>query len=155
MIKKTLVMKYLDQKKIPYEAFEYEVTHHLTGEEIADVLNENAKEVFKTIVCDDYNKHYYVFIIPVLEQLDLKKCAKIVGAKKLELLPLKELHDITGYYRGGCSPIGMKRKYLTHIDSNVDKFEFIYISAGEVGKQIKIDPKQLIALEKIKVAELI
>ena len=142
---KTNVMKILEQKKIKYEFFEYDSTI-TDGVKVAETLGENPNQVFKTLVTTDNANHYFVFVIPVNQTLDLKGVAKIVGKKSIDMIKQKELFPLTGYIHGGCSPIGMKKKFMTYFDESINNFEEIYVSAGKVGVQIKINTKELISL---------
>lgn len=142
---KTNVMKILEQKKIKYDFFEYDSTT-TDGMKVAELLNENPHQVFKTLVTTDGSNHYFVFVIPVCETLDLKRVAKIVGKKSIDMIKQKELEPLTGYIHGGCSPIGMKKKFVTYFDKTIEQYESIYVSAGRVGVQIKINVKDLIKI---------
>ena len=136
---KTNVMRILDKEKIAYEPFSYspELTE---GVKIAEVLGENPKYVFKTLVTESGAKEHFVFVIPVAETLDLKAAARAVGAKSVSMLKQKELLPLTGYIHGGCSPIGMKKRFKTVIDESAMELEFFYVSAGKVGSQVKLSP---------------
>ena len=142
-MEKTNVSRLLDAAHIEYEMKEYspEVTD---GEEVAKRLNEDPDCVFKTLVCENQSKEHFVFCIPVNHELDLKKAAKAVGAKSIALIHQKELLPLTGYVHGGCSPIGMKKHFATAIDETALLFDFIYVSAGKKGFQIKLNPLELI-----------
>lgn len=140
---KTNVMRTLDRAKIKYEHREYEPDATLSGTEIAAMLGEKPEFVFKTLVTVSKSKLHYVFMIPVERELDLKKCAKAVGEKSVEMIPQKELLPLTGYVHGGCSPIGMKKKYPTYIDETYILFDEIAVSAGMRGEQIILDPNDL------------
>ena len=142
---KTNVMKILEQKKIKYEFFEYD-SNITDGVEVAKTLGEKPVQVFKTLVTTDSQNHYFVFVIPVCNTLDLKGVAKIVNKKSIDMIKQKELFPLTGYIHGGCSPIGMKKKFMTYFDESINNFEEIYVSAGKVGVQIKINTKDLISL---------
>lgn len=140
----TNAMRLLKQAGIPFETSEYEVDESdLSGVHAASMLNIDPDCMFKTLVARGEKKGIYVFCIPVAENLDLKKCAAIVGEKKIEMVLVKELLGLTGYIRGGCSPIGMKKKYPTFIDETAQLFDRIYISAGMRGIQIIVNPLQL------------
>lgn len=140
----TNAMRLLKQAGIPFETSEYEVDESdLSGVHAASMLNIDPDCMFKTLVARGEKKGIYVFCIPVAENLDLKKCAAIVGEKKIEMVLVKELLGLTGYIRGGCSPIGMKKKYPTFIDETAQLFDRIYISAGMLGIQIIVNPLQL------------
>ena len=134
---KTNVMRVLDQKKIQYEAHAYEPDATMTGEEIAAILGEVPEHVFKTLVTQGKTNTYYVFVIPVKEELDLKKAALAVGEKSVEMLKQKDLFGLTGYVHGGCSPLGMKKVFTTVIDISAKDQPIIIFSAGKIGYQIE------------------
>ena len=139
---KTNVMRLLDASKIAYEHYEYD--KNLTdGQEIARVLNEDPDCVFKTLVTRANTKEYFVFCVPVNCSLNLKKAAKAVNVKSIEMIHQKELLPLTGYIHGGCSPIGMKKKFKTVINDTAELFDTIFVSGGRVGYQIKISPVEL------------
>lgn len=145
---KTNVMRVLDAKKISYESHTYEPDATLTGEEIAAILNEDSAKVFKTLVTQGKSNTYYVFVVPVKEELDLKKAAKAAGEKSIDMIKQKELLPLTGYVHGGCSPIGMKKQFKTFIHKTASTYEKIYVSAGRVGAQIEISPADLISVTR-------
>lgn len=151
---KTNVQRILDQKKIPYEGFEYseEITE---GVLVAKALNQASERVFKTLVTESDKGEHFVFVIPVAETLDLKAAARAVGVKALSMLKQKELLPLTGYIHGGCSPIGMKKPFPTVIHTSAKEFSEFYVSAGRVGKQIKIDPQKLKELIGASFADVI
>ena len=134
---KTNVMRILDSKKIKYNHYCYVETGETNGEKVAAILGQDPAYVYKTLVTVAKSGANYVFVIPVKEELDLKKAAKAVGEKSIDLLPL------TGYIHGGCSPIGMKKFFRTTIDASAQKLDKMYVSAGKVGYQIEIAPKDL------------
>ncbi len=139
---KTNVMRILDKEKIEYESFQY--SSSLTeGVLIADALGEDVTSVFKTLVTESDKKEHYVFVIPVAETLDLKAAARAVGVKSLSMLKQKELLPLTGYIHGGCSPVGMKKQFVTVFHSTASVLDKFYVSAGRVGRQIKVSPKAL------------
>ncbi|MBQ6128256.1 MAG: Cys-tRNA(Pro) deacylase [Lachnospiraceae bacterium] len=152
---KTNVMRVLDQKKIGYEAHTYTPDPTLTGEEIAQVLGEDASRVFKTLVTRGKSGAYHVFVVPVTGELDLKKAAKVSGEKAVAMIKQKELLPLTGYVHGGCSPIGMKKAFPTFIHETATSYDKIYVSAGKVGCQIELAPADLIAVAGCTVAELV
>ena len=141
-MEKTNVMRILDQKKIEYKEYFYG-EEAISGVEVAKVLNQDEKHVYKTLVTVSKSKKYYVFMIPVAEELDLKKCAKAVGEKSIEMIPQKELLPLTGYVHGGCSPIGMKKSFKTTINDTANNQETIIFSAGRIGYQVELNPKDL------------
>ena len=122
--------------------------------DVARVLGQNPESTFKTLVTEGKSKNHYVFMIPVAEELDLKKCAAAVGEKKVEMIHVKELLGLTGYVRGGCSPIGMKKRYPTWIDETARQFDRIYVSAGARGQQIILAPDDLAACVEAEYADL-
>ncbi len=140
----TNAMRLLKQAGIEYGTSEYEVDESdLSGVHAARMLGIDPDCMFKTLVTRGEKKGIYVFCIPVAEELDLKKCAAAVGEKKVEMIHVKELLGLTGYIRGGCSPIGMKKKYPTYIDEIATLFDRIYVSAGMRGQQVILSPEDL------------
>lgn len=142
---KTNVMRLLDQSKIPYVATEYQVDEdNLSGEHVAELTGIAPEQMFKTLVAKGDKKGISVFCIPVNLELNLKKAASVIGDKKIEMLPVKDLLGTTGYIRGGCSPIGMKKKYPTYMDETAILYDEITISAGVRGCQLTIPREQLV-----------
>lgn len=139
MEQKTNVMRILDKAKINYKSYDYSNTEAISGVEVARVLNQNEKQVFKTLVTVGKSKKYYVFVIPVAQELDLKKAANSVDEKYIEMIKSKELLGLTGYIHGGCSPIGMKKPFKTTIDLSAQNFESIIFSAGKIGYQVEVN----------------
>lgn len=140
----TNVMRLLKQANIPFETGEYEVDESdLSGVHAAQMLGVDPDCVFKTLVAKGEKKGIHVFCIPVAQELDLKKCAAAAGEKKIEMIHVKDLLGLTGYVRGGCSPIGMKKKYPTTIDEIAILFDQIYVSAGMRGEQVILNPETL------------
>lgn len=135
---KTNVMRILEQKKIPYKSYCYADTDAIAGMEVAAVLGENASQVFKTLVTVGNSKNHYVFLVPVNRELHLKKAAKAVGEKSIEMIKSKELLALTGYIHGGCSPIGMKKQFQTVIDASAADFDTILFSGGKIGYQVEV-----------------
>ncbi len=154
-MEKTNVMRILDQKKISYHAYTYVDTDAISGVEVAEVLGQNPNQVFKTLVTVGASKRNYVFVIPVCKELHLKKAAKAVGEKSIEMIKSKELLPLTGYIHGGCSPIGMKKLFKTVIDSSASEFETIIFSAGKIGYQVEVAPKELKKVIPFEVAEIV
>ena len=138
MEEKTNVMRILDQKKIKYNSYYYGDTGAISGVEVAEVLKQNFEQVFKTLVTVGHSKKYYVFMIPVDKELDLKKASIVVGEKSVSMLPSKELLNLTGYIHGGCSPIGMKKQFPVIIDISAQQFSTIIFSAGKIGYQVEV-----------------
>lgn len=154
MDEKTNVMRFLDQKKINYTSHYYETEVALSGVEVASILNIDPLRVFKTLVTVGKTKNYYVFIVPSEKELDLKKAAKSVGEKSIEMIKSKDLLSLTGYIHGGCSPIGMKKQFKTTIDESASNFETFIFSAGKIGYQIDISLNELKKVLRVSLADL-
>jgi Cys-tRNA(Pro)/Cys-tRNA(Cys) deacylase len=155
-IQKTNAARLLDSKKIAYELIPYEVDENdLSAVHIATQLGEPIERVFKTLVLHGDRSGYFVCVIPGDKEVDLKLAAKVTGNKSCNLIPMKELLPLTGYIRGGCSPIGMKKPFPTFIHSSCKDFDFIYVSAGVRGLQFKINPDDLCKAAGAKVGDLI
>ena len=137
MDEKTNVMRILDQKKVKYTEYTYLNTDAVGGQEVAEVLGEDANKVFKTLVTVGKTGNHYVFLVPVNKELNLKKAAKAVGEKKVEMIKSKELLPLTGYIHGGCSPIGMKKFFKTTIHESAKDFDTIMFSGGKIGYQVE------------------
>lgn len=152
---KTNVMRVLDAKKISYESHSYKPDATMSGEEIAALLGEDADKVFKTLVTQGKTGAFYVFVIPVKGELDLKKAAKACGEKAVSMIKQKDLLPLTGYVHGGCSPIGMKKHFPTFIHETVSGLDKVFVSAGKVGFQIELAPADLIAAAEIRVEDLV
>lgn len=155
MEEKTNVMRILDQKKIKYNHYCYADTDAVSGIEVASVLNQNPSQVFKTLVTIGKTKKYYVFVIPVEKELNLKKAAKSVGEKSIEMIKSKDLLAVAGYIHGGCSPIGMKKSYVTTIDKSAQNFDTIIFSAGKIGYQVEVSLEDLSKVIRFKLEELV
>jgi len=154
-VQKTNAVRLLDSAQIGYELIPYEVDESdLSAIHVAEQLNEPIEQVFKTLVLKGDKSGYFVCIIPGAQELDLKLAAKVSGNKSCNMIPMKDLLGITGYIRGACSPIGMKKKFPTYIHSTCVEYDFIYVSAGVRGLQIKIEPQRLILMIDAKVADL-
>lgn len=151
---KTNVMRVLDGKKIAYESHSYEPDQSLTGAEIAGILGEDPSRVFKTLLTRGKTGQYYVFVVPVEAELDLKKAAKAAGEKSVEMIKQKELLPLTGYIHGGCSPIGMKKAFTTFIHETAKDGEKIFVSAGKVGCQIELAPDDLMSVVRCTLADI-
>ena len=152
---KTNVMRVLDSKKIAYSSYSYTPDSSLTGEEIAKLLNEDVKRVFKTLVTHAKSGSYYVFVVPVCKELDLKKAAAAVKEKAVSMIKQKELLPLTGYVHGGCSPVGMKKQFKTVIHETAQDFEKIFVSAGRVGNQVELSPADLSGLVSAEYADVV
>lgn len=155
-INKTNAARLLDKAKIAYELIPYEVDEHdLAATHVAEQLGENIAQVFKTLVLHGDRNGHFVCVIPGDHEVDLKLAAKASGNKKADLIPMKELLPVTGYIRGGCSPIGMKKAFPTFIHDSCLQFEYIFISAGVRGVQIRLKPENLIGYVRATVCPLI
>ena len=156
-MEKTNVMRILEQKKIKYLAHEYphEEGVCVEGSVVASLLGQDPKQVFKTLVCVDNTKHYFVCVLPVLNELDLKKAAKAAGVKSLDMIAVKELLPLTGYVRGGCSPIGMKKTFNTIVNDTALNFDTIIFSGGKIGVQVEMNPNDLSKLIKVSFKDII
>ena len=152
---KTNVMRALEQKKLPYTAHSYDPDGPIDGVSVAQTLGQPPERVFKTLVTKAASGAYYVFDIPVAENLDLKKAAKAVGEKSIAMLPQKELLGLTGYDHGGCSPVGMKKQFPTVFHETALGYDTVCVSAGRIGAQVECDPKALIDLLRAKTADII
>ena len=152
---KTNAMRLLDGKKIQYTVHDYTESGAIAGEDVAAVLGEDPAQVFKTLVTIGKSKQYYVFIVPVTGELDLKKAAKAVGEKSIEMIKSKELLPLTGYVHGGCSPIGMKKVFPTVIDKSAKSFDKIFFSAGKIGLQIEIAVDDIDKIIRVKYEDII
>lgn len=154
---KTNAMRMLDKAKVAYtpHMYEHKDGDPVDGVYVANVLNQPIENVFKTLVLQANTKEYFVCMLPVNDSLDLKKCAKAAGVKSCDMIPVKDIQKITGYIRGGCSPLGMKKQYRTFIHSSVNDLNFIYFSGGKIGVQIEMDPKDLLNVIPIIVCDLI
>ncbi|MCR5703672.1 MAG: Cys-tRNA(Pro) deacylase [Eubacterium sp.] len=151
---KTNVMRVLDSKKISYKEYYYGDTEAISGVEVTEALGQNPEKVYKTLVTTGKSKTHYVFMIPVAEELDLKKAAKAVGEKSIEMLKSKELLGLTGYIHGGCSPIGMKKLFKTTIQEGADQFETIMFSGGKIGFQVELPFEDLRKVIPVETADL-
>ncbi|AQM61217.1 Cys-tRNA(Pro) deacylase [Clostridium baratii] len=155
-MQKTNAMRILDKSKIEYNALTYDASDgHIDGAAVAKKTGQDPETVYKTLVTMGNSRNLYVFIIPVLEELDLKKCAKVSGEKKLEMIHVKDINKFTGYIRGGCSPLGMKKQYDTFVQEEALKLDKIVFSGGKIGLQIEMDPKDLEKVIKVKFEDVI
>ena len=141
---KTNAMRILDKNKVKYRINTYECDEFKDGISIADMLGQPYERSFKTLVTVGKSRNYYVFVIPIAEELDMKKAAKAVSKKNIEMIHVKEINNITGYIRGGCTPVGMKKNYMTVIHESVNDFDEIIVSGGKIGVQILLSPIDLI-----------
>ena len=155
-INKTNVARVLDSKKIPYSLIPYTVDeNNLAAQHIAEELGENIEQVFKTLVLYGDKSGYFVCVVPGNCEVDLKKAARLSGTKKAEMIPMKELLPVTGYIRGGCSPVGMKKPFPTWFHVTCLDFDYIYLSAGVRGLQIKVKAQDIVDLVKASIGDLV
>lgn len=153
---KTNAMRLLEQANIDFKTIEYEVDEeNLSGIHVAEQTGQAVEQVFKTLVTKGDKKGYFVFCIPVAEELNLKKAASIVGDKKIEMIHVKDLLPLTGYIRGGCSPVGMKKKFPTYIDETAILFDEIIISAGVRGCQMVVNREQIVSYLEANLTDLV
>lgn len=140
---KTNAMRILESMKIPFLHYTYECDEFIDGIQIADKLGLPHEKVYKTLVTVGNSRNYFVFVIPIAKELDLKTAARSVGEKSVEMIHVKDINAITGYIRGGCTAVGMKKQYVTRIDSSADGMEKIIVSGGRIGSQLELAPKDL------------
>ncbi len=140
---KTNAMRILDRNKIPYEMINYECGEFIDGLHTAELTGAPVEQSFKTLVAMGKSGQYYVFVIPIAMEVRLKSAAKAVGEKSVEMIHVKDITKVTGYVRGGCSPLGMKKQYPTVIDSSAQAYEKIYVSGGRIGSTIAVEPRAL------------
>lgn len=152
---KTNVMRVLDSKKINYKSYCYADTDAVSGVEVAAVLGQKPECVFKTLVTVGKSGEHYVFVVPVAEELDLKKAASAVGEKSIEMLKSKDLLPLTGYIHGGCSPIGMKKFFKTTFHLSAKSFDTIFFSAGKIGYQVEIAPADAEKVIRLSYADIV
>ncbi|MDE5763502.1 MAG: Cys-tRNA(Pro) deacylase [Ruminococcus sp.] len=151
---KTNAMRFLDKSKIAYTIQVYECSEFIDGIHVAEKLNQPLDETFKTLIAQGKSGTYYCFLLPVAMELDLKKAAKSVGEKSVELLHVKDITKVTGYVRGGCTPIGMKKQFMTVIHESAENLELFYISGGRIGTQIRLSPKSLVKAIRGKFSDI-
>ena len=152
---KTNAMRILDKNKIPYEMNTYTCDEFIDGCHIADQLGQPYERSFKTLVTVGKSKNYFVFAIPVDKELNLKAAAKAAGEKNVELIHVKDINAITGYIRGGCTPIGMKKQFPTVIQEDAKELEYMHVSGGKLGMQIRLAPLDLQKVAKAEFADVI
>ena len=152
---KTNAMRILEAKGIGYDVYSLDIKEALDGETVAKLLKVNENKFFKTLVTVAKSKEHYVFMVPVNETLDLKKAAKVVGEKDIEMLPLKELLPLTGYVHGGCSPVGMKKQFKTVFNETCMLYDEIYFSGGKIGISVRVNKDEFINKMNIIVADVI
>ena len=152
---KTNVMRILDQKKVTYNHYTYVDSDAISGIDVANTLGQDPNHVFKTLVTIGASKNHYVFVVPVVGELNLKKAAKAVGEKSIEMIKSKELLPLTGYIHGGCSPIGMKKFFTTTIDKSAENFDTIIFSAGKIGYQVEVSLEDLAKVIRFQLADIV
>lgn len=152
---KTNAMRILDKLKIAYEHHTYECDEFISGVQIADKLSLPHKIVYKTLVTIGNSKNYFVFVIPIEEEIDLKKAARVVGEKSLAMIPVKEINAVTGYIRGGCTAIGMKKRYRTWIQQEAQQLPKMIVSGGRIGSQLELAPSDLQKAAEAEFADVI
>ena len=152
---KTNAMRFLDKNKIDYEIKVYQCDEFIDGITVANALGQPLEETFKTLVAKGKSGNYYCFLIPVALELDLKKAAKSVEEKSVELIHVKDINKITGYVRGGCTPIGMKKQFMTVVHNSAENLPLFYISGGRIGTQIRLSPQKLISAIRGKFNDII
>ena len=152
---KTNAMRILESMKIPYTHYTYECDEFVDGLQIADMLSLPYEKVYKTLVTVGSSKNYFVFVIPIAQELDLKAAARSVGEKSVEMIPVKDINQITGYIRGGCTAVGMKKQFVTRIDSSALEQEKIIVSGGRIGSQLELLPQDLAKAARAEFAEII
>ena len=141
---KTNAMRILDKNKIPYETLTYECDEFIDGLHTAEKTGAPVEKSFKTLIAQGKTKEYYVLVLPIAQEVDLKKAAKVLGEKSIEMLHVKDLTKVTGYVRGGCSPLGMKKQFKTIVQESAQNFDEMYISGGRIGSTIRLNPQDLI-----------
>ena len=151
---KTNAMRMLDRAKIPYEVIQYECDEFIDGLHTAEKTGAPVEQSFKTLVMQGKSKQYYVIVLPIAEEVQLKTAARVVGEKSVEMIPVKDITKITGYVRGGCTPLGMKKQFPTVIHESARTFDKIYISGGRIGMTIIVDPLQLAELIGAQFADI-
>lgn len=153
---KTNAIRILDSHKIEHEVFTYASKDgKISGLDVAEKLNQNPKQVFKTLVTEGRSKEHYVFVVPVANELDIRKAEKASKEKKIELIPTKDLLKTTGYVHGGCSPIGLKKPFKTFVHESALDFDKIIFSGGKIGVQVMMDPRELEKIIEVEFVDLI
>ena len=156
-VTKTNAVRLIEQQKIPYELVSYQVEEgqSVDGVSASEKIGYSFEYVFKTLVTTAGGNEFYVFVVPVARELDLKKAAKVVGQKKIEMIAVKELLGLTGYVRGGCSPVGMKKLFPTYLDESAEGLDYMIVSAGKIGLSLKLAPQALASACGGKFAEIV
>jgi len=152
---KTNAMRILDKMKIEYKQYSYECEEFIDAIKIADQLGQPYEKLYKTLVTQGSSKNFFVFVIPIAIELDLKKAAKSVGEKSVAMIHVKDIKDITGYIRGGCTSIGMKKQFVTRVDVSAETMPVMIVSGGRLGSQIELKPEDLLKAANGHYAELL
>lgn len=152
---KTNAMRILEKKKIIYTTMTYECEEFVDAQKIADQLGLPHEKIYKTLVTIGHSKNYFVFVIPIDRELDLKKAARSVGEKSVEMIHVKDINSVTGYIRGGCTAVGMKKQYVTRIDSSAEDLETMVVSGGKIGVQIELKPEDLRSAANAEFADVL
>lgn len=152
---KTNAMRILESLKIPFTHYTYECDEFIDGIQIADKLSLPHEKVYKTLVTRGNSGNYFVFVIPIAEELDMKKAAKSVGEKNVEMIHVKDINAVTGYIRGGCTAVGMKKQYVTRLDSSAKNQPTVIVSGGRIGSQIELKPDDLLKAAKGEYADIV
>ena len=151
---KTNAMRILDKNKISYETINYECDEFIDGLHTAEKTGAPVEQSFKTLVAQGKSKEYYVLVIPIAEEVDLKKAAKVLGEKSIEMIHVKDINKITGYIRGGCSPVGMKKQFVTTYHETAQNNPVIMVSGGKIGTQVECKPDELLKITKGQYADI-
>ena len=152
---KTNAMRILETMKIPFKHLTYECDEFVDGIQIADMLGLPHEKVYKTLVTVGSSKNYFVFVIPIEAELDLKAAARSVGEKSVEMIHVKDINAVTGYIRGGCTAVGMKKQYVTRIDSSAQALPEMIVSGGRIGSQLVLAPMDLVRAAKAEFADIV
>ena len=152
---KTNAMRILDKNKIPYEIIQYECDEFIDGLHSAEKTGAPVEQSFKTLVMQGKSRQYYVFVLPIAEEVDLKAAARTVGEKSVEMIHVKDITSITGYVRGGCTPLGMKKQFPTILHESARNFDRIYVSGGRIGTTIIVNPDDLLSVVRGQYADII
>lgn len=152
---KTNAMRILEREKIPFNHYTYECEEFVDGIQVADMLGLPHEKVYKTLVTVGNSKNYFVFVLPIEAELDLKKAARAVGEKSLSMLHVKDINSVTGYVRGGCTAVGMKKQYVTRIDASAQELPQMIVSGGRLGSQIELRPEDLCKAARAEFADVI
>lgn len=151
---KTNAMRILEKQKISYDLIQYECDEFVDGLHTAEITGAPVEQTFKTLVSQGKSKQYYVLVIPIADEVNLKAAAKAVGEKSIEMIHVKDITAVTGYVRGGCSPIGMKKQYPTYIHQSAQQYDQIYVSGGRIGTTLCMRPEDLVKVSRALYAEL-